>query len=72
MLNNKKLKDYLDAWHDGLKIIGVKTPPPATINELMYIYCGCQEETINATTVEILKMCGVNVKEKGIGWKIIN
>lgn len=71
MLNNKKLKDYLDAWYDGLKVRGVKTPPPTTIHELMDIYCG-RKETINDIAVEILKRCGVNVKEKGIGWEIIN
>ena len=70
VMNMHKLKSYLDLWVDGKKVRDVKTPPLATICELIYIYNGVQKETINSTTVDILKKCKIEVEAHGIGWRV--
>lgn len=66
-----KLKSLINTWCDGGKVRGIQTPPPATIRELIDIYEGKQDETINSTVVDILTKCGIKTEIKGIGWKII-
>lgn len=67
----KKLKKILDAWCDGLKYKGVKTPPLATIYELIDIYNGVSKTTINSEVVSILSFCGIKYRVKGIGWEVL-
>lgn len=67
----KKLKKILDAWFDGMKYKGVKTPPLATIYELIDIYNGVNKTTINSEVVSILSFCGIKYRVKGIGWEVL-
>ena len=69
-MENKKLKNLLDAWTEGIKIRGIKTPPLETMQELFNIYYGNQKETINSSVIEILNKCRITVKPNGIGWII--
>ena len=69
-MKNKKLKNLLDAWTEGIKIRGIKTPPLETMQELFNIYYGNQKETINSSVIEILNKCGITVEPNGIGWII--
>ena len=66
----KKLRRYLETWVDGKKVRGIATPPLDTIFELIDIYNGVQDTTINSTVVHILNKCGISTKVKGIGWVI--
>lgn len=69
-MENEKLKKLLDAWADGIKIRGIKTPPLETVQELFDIYYGNEKQTINSSVIEILNKCGITVEPNGIGWVV--
>lgn len=69
-----EIREILDAWFDGRKAKGMKTPPPAVIYELWYVLndleCHGVSETINNEVKDIVEKHGFRIVEKGVGWEV--
>ena len=70
----KKFKKYLETWLDGKKVRGIEITP-YEIEECLRVYNAISKkekcEFICAKVKEILVLCNIPFKTKGIGWVIV-
>jgi hypothetical protein len=66
-----ELKQVLEAWRQGQKVNGIKAPALSTIIELWDIAYSGERETINSNAVYVLNKCGIETRERGIGWVVV-
>ena len=69
----KRLKEYIEKWLDGQKVIGIQVSL-LDIRECVRIYNAMvrkeKPEFINGKVKEILDKCKIKTVEEGIGWRI--
>ena len=71
----KKLRRWIEIWMDGREVKGIQNVPPATRYELVDVYNAMVRKEhptfINSKVKEIIDKCGIETKEKGIGWIVL-
>lgn len=69
-----KLRKYIELWMSGKEVRGISNVSPQTRHELVSVYNSLVRrekiEFIDGKIKEILEKCGIECKQKGIGWEV--